>query len=472
MSQTQRVIPILPDTAVAAASPAMRIQPRAVRGNFARWRWALVWITQGFFFGMPWLDWNGRQAVLFDLEGRRFYFFDAVLLPQDLILLTGVLVFSALLLFAVTALLGRIWCGFACPQTVYTEILLWIEHHIEGDRLTRLRLDAAPWNSEKLLRRGGKHLAWAGAALLTGFTLVGWFTPVRDLAVAVPSLALGPWELFWMLFYGAATYVLAGLLREKVCQHACPYGRFQGSMLDPATRVVAYDDLRGEPRGARARGVAAHACGQGDCVDCTMCVQVCPVGIDIRQGLQLACISCGLCIDACNEVMDKMRAPRGLIRFQALARTVKTVPWWRPRVIVYAASLLLVGSSVVWAWAARPELRLNVVRDRGVLSRQVDDGAIENVYRLQLMNASLRARHLAVSAFIDGGEAVPLQVSQARSLVIEPAGTTTAALTLHMDELTAQRQGPGRVVPIRIEVRDADGGSAAHAASGSTFMLH
>ncbi|OYV02389.1 MAG: cytochrome c oxidase accessory protein CcoG, partial [Burkholderiales bacterium PBB5] len=318
MSTVRRVIPLVAVPAASggpAIAPAVKIQARHVTGRHARWRWALVALTQAVFCGLPWLTWQGRQAVLFDLEARRFFLFDAVLFPQDLVYLTGLLVFSALLLFAATAIAGRVWCGFACPQTVYTALFQWIEHHTEGDRLARLRLDAASWRAGKLLRRGGKHALWALLSLLTGFSLVAWFTPARSLAAALPGLALGPWEAFWILFYGAATYLHAGLLREKVCQHACPYGRFQGSMLDRHSLVVGYDAARGEPRGARARGTEARAKGQGDCVDCTLCVQVCPVGIDIRHGLQAACISCGLCIDACDQVMDKLGAPRGLVRF-------------------------------------------------------------------------------------------------------------------------------------------------------------
>ncbi len=319
MSRTHSVIPIVPATRLSGIEASSNIQPRAVSGVFATWRWAMVWATQLWFYGMPWLNWHGRQAVLFDLEGRRFYIFGTVLFPQDLILLTGVLVFSALLLFAATALYGRVWCGFACPQTVYTEIFSWVEHRAEGDRLARMRLDDAPWSIQKFARRGTKHLAWVTIALLTGFSLVGWFTPVRALAASVPAVAFGPWEGFWILFYAAATYLHAGVLKEKICQHACPYGRFQGSMLDAASRVITYDVARGEPRGSRTRGSDARSIGQGDCVDCTLCVQVCPVGIDIRNGLQAECISCGLCIDACNGVMDKMKAPRGLISFRALS---------------------------------------------------------------------------------------------------------------------------------------------------------
>ncbi len=452
-------------------APAVRIQPRSVTGTFTLWRWAFVWLTQLLFYGLPWLSWNGRQAVWFDLDGRRFYFFNAVLFPQDLILLTGVLVFSALLLFAATALYGRVWCGFACPQTVYTEMFMGIEQRFEGDRLARLRLDGAPWGAEKLLRRGGKHLAWGALALLTGFMLVGWFTPVRALAQALPTLDFGPWEAFWILFYGAATYVHAGLLREKVCQHACPYGRFQASMLDATTRVIAYDDGRGEPRAARARGVDARHLGQGDCVDCTLCVQVCPVGIDIRQGLQAACISCGLCIDACNRVMDKLASPRGLIRFRSMADDGQLPLWRRPRVMGYALGLLVIGSTVAWGWATRPELRLNVLRDRTVMARLSEDGGIENVYRLQLMNASLQPRRLTVSASIDGANAIPLVVDRAHVVDVAPAGTAMTVLTLSMSPRTAQQQGQARVVPIRVEIRDAQGERTLLAASASTFVL-
>ncbi len=471
MSTARPVIPIVPEAALPGIEAAQRIYPRAVFGRFARWRWGTVAATQALFYGLPWLQWNGRQAVLFDLESRRFYLFDAVLFPQDLVLLTGVLVFSALLLFAATALFGRVWCGFACPQTVYTEMFLWIEQRMEGDRLARMRLDQAPWRGRKLLRRGGKHLAWAALALLTGFSLVGWFAPIRALAEATPTLAFGPWEAFWILFYGGATYLHAGLLREKVCQHACPYGRFQGSMLDPATRVIAYNDVRGEPRGARARGADARRLGQGDCVDCTLCVQVCPVGIDIRQGLQAPCISCGLCIDACDAVMDKLQAPRGLIGFRPLSPEAGTTAGQRPRVLAYGAGLLIVGAAVVAGFLWRPELRLNVLRDRGVLSRPLADGAIENVYRLQLMNASLLPRTLAVEAYFDGPGGERLQVEAPQGLRVEPAGTSTAAVTVRMDAPVAAQNGARVAVPIRFEVTVRSSAGVSKATSVSTFIV-
>lgn len=479
MSAPHRVIPLVPVPG-GAGNPgieaASKIQARHVSGRHARWRWALVGLTQALFYGLPWLDWHGRQAVLFDLQARRFFIFDAVLFPQDLVYLCGLLVFCALLLFAATAVAGRVWCGFACPQTVYTELFVWLEQRSEGDRLARLRLDAAPWSARKLLRRGGKHAAWLGLSLLTGFSLVAWFTPARSLAQALPTLAFGPWEAFWMLFYAAATYLHAGLLREKVCQHACPYGRFQGSMLDGHSLVVAYDTARGEPRGARARGTEARARGQGDCVDCTLCVQVCPVGIDIRQGLQAACISCGLCIDACDPVMDKLGSARGLVRFAALQNPSGNASGsagggWRqallrPRVLAYGGSLLLLAWAMAWGWAQRPELRLNAMRDRGLMARLVDDGAVENVYRLQLMNASQRPRELRLQALIgDGADARPLQVQHRGRLQVEAAGASLWVVTVRMPAEQVHQHPRGQVLPIRFVIDDGTGTQARTAAS-------
>ncbi|MFZ2990594.1 cytochrome c oxidase accessory protein CcoG [Ideonella sp.] len=480
MSSARRVIPLIP---IAAASepgvePALKIQPRAVTGLYSRWRWLLVWLTQAVFVGLPWLNWGGHQAVLFDLEARRFYLFGAVLLPQDLVYLTGLLVFCALLLFFATAVAGRVWCGFACPQTVYTEMFMWIEHRAEGDRLARLRWDAAPWSLPALRRRSAKHLGWLLLSLLTGFSLVAWFTPVRPLAGALLDWALGPWEAFWMLFYGAITYLHAGVLREKICQHACPYGRFQGSMLDARTLVVSYDVSRGEPRGARARGVAPASKGQGDCVDCTLCVQVCPVGIDIRQGLQSACISCGVCIDACDRVMDKLAAPRGLIRFAAmqdagLGPGGLKAALWRPRAMLYGGGLLILAMAMTLAWSQRPELRLNAMRDRSVLVRPVEDGAVENVYRLQVMNASLQAREIRLSVVGQVAQAVEpeLEISHSGPLRMDPAGAMTVVVTVRMSARQQALHAGGGPLPIRFVVQDVAGGDgAARAETLSTFL--
>lgn len=451
-----RTIPIVPVPAISAGD---KIQMRATSGRFTRWRWALVWLTQLAYYGTPWLSFNGRQAVLFDLQADRFFLFGAVLYPQDLIYLAGLLVLSALLLFFVTTLAGRLWCGFACPQTVYTELFQWIEHRLEGDRQARLRLDRSPWTAHKLARRGGKHLAWALLALWTGFTLVGYFTPIRDLALAVPG-QLGPWEAFWVLFYGLATYANAGFLRESVCQHMCPYGRFQGSLMDASTLYVAYDERRGEPRAARPRGSDPAVRGSGACVDCTLCVQVCPVGIDIRQGLQAACISCGLCIDACNKVMDQLRAPRGLIRLASereRSGAPAQAPSWRGhlarrRVQVYGGLLLLGSALLVTSFAERPTLRVNALRDRAVLARQVDHGAVENVYRLQVMNAQERPRELRIA--VHGADGVRL--ASGETLRLAPAEARQQLVTVRLDPAQASAQA-GRVLPIRFSVGDAQG---------------
>jgi cytochrome c oxidase accessory protein FixG len=286
------------------------------------WRWAMVFLTQLVFYGLPWLEWGQRQMVLFDLGARRFYIFGLVLYPQDFIYLTGLLIISALSLFLFTAVAGRLWCGFSCPQTVYTEIFMWIEHKIEGDRSARLRLDGGPWTFEKIRKKFFKQIVWITVALWTGFTFVGYFVPIRELGVELLAWQ-GGWQIFWVLFYGFATYGNAGFMREQVCKYMCPYARFQSAMFDKDTLIVSYDVERGEPRGPRNKTVDYKAKGLGDCIDCTLCVQVCPVGIDIRKGLQYECIGCGLCVDACNTVMDKMKYPRGLIRFTTQNGVVK-----------------------------------------------------------------------------------------------------------------------------------------------------
>jgi cytochrome c oxidase accessory protein FixG len=288
-----------------------KIYPRSVSGLFSNWRWGMVFLTQLVFYGLPWLEWGQRQAVLFDLGARRFYIFGLVLYPQDFIYLTGILVISALSLFLFTAVAGRLWCGYACPQTVYTEIFLWLEKRTEGDRSARMRRDAGPWTADKTLRKAAKHFLWLAVALWTGFTFVGYFTPIKELGVEFVQAQMGSWEIFWSLFYGFATYGNAGFMREQVCKHMCPYARFQSAMFDKDTLIVTYDEERGEPRGARSRKADPLTLNLGACVDCSLCVQVCPTGIDIRKGLQYECIGCGACADVCDTVMDKMGYPRG-----------------------------------------------------------------------------------------------------------------------------------------------------------------
>jgi cytochrome c oxidase accessory protein FixG len=363
-----------------------KIYPRAVHGWFAAWRWALVWATQIVFYGGPWLSWNERQAVLFDIAQRKFYLFGLVFWPQDIIYLAVLLIVSALALFLFTALAGRLWCGYACPQTVYTEIFLWIERKIEGDRNARMKLDREKGGAKKIALKGAKHAAWIAVALWTGMTFVGYFTPIRELLTHSP----GPWEAFWVLFYGFATYGNAGWMREQVCKYMCPYARFQSAMFDQDTLVITYDAKRGEPRG---KGSAS-----GDCVDCGICVQVCPTGIDIRDGLQYECIGCAACIDGCNQVMSKVGKPQKLIRYSTLnAIDGKRTRVLRPRVLVYSLILLSIALGAAATLYLRTPLKVDVIRDRAAIAREVEGGLIENVYRLQIMNTTEEARAFHVS---------------------------------------------------------------------------
>ncbi len=388
-----------------------KIHPRSVRGWFTGWRWALVVATQLVFYGLPWFEWNARQAVLFDLEARKFHLLGLVLWPQDVIYLAILLVLSALALFLFTAVAGRLWCGYACPQTVYTELFMLVERWIEGDRVARLRLDDAKASPRKVGLKVAKHTAWITLSLWTGFTFVGYFTPIRELLAAAPTLSYGPWEGFWIGFYALATYGNAGWMREQVCKYMCPYARFQSAMFDADTLIVTYDAARGNPRGGRGRKADPRSLGLGDCVDCNICVQVCPTGIDIRDGLQYECIGCGACIDGCNEVMGRMGYAPGLIRYStenALANGWDAKRIWarvlRARVLVYAG---VVGAIAVAAGASlwlRVPVKMDVIRDRGNLAREVEGGRIENVYRLQLMNTQERPRRVTLRA--EGGGAV------------------------------------------------------------------
>ena len=457
------------------------IYARSVSGWFAGWRWGMVWATQLVFYGLPWLDWNGRQAVLFDLESRRFYIFGLVLYPQDFIYLTGLLIVSAYALFLFTTVAGRLWCGFTCPQTVYTEIFMWVERQFEGDRMARMKRDAGPWSANKVLRKSGKQVVWLAIGLWTGFTFVGYFTPVQTLMASTLSLGLGPWEWFWMLFYGFATYGNAGYLREQVCKYMCPYARFQSAMFDKDTLIISYDPVRGEPRGGvRSRKKDGKAANLGDCIDCELCVQVCPTGIDIRQGLQYECIGCAACVDVCNGVMDKMQYPRGLIRYDTqngmsanlppnLSRTQMLQQVFRPRVVVYSAVLVLICGGLLAGLLMRSPFRVDVVRDRGVLARTVEDGWVENVYRLQIMNATeLTQRYRVQATGLPG-----IVQDTKRDVSVGPAEAQWVALAVRVPPDVAAQAGAGSH-PLQFEVnvlpREA-GAATRSVVEKSTFIV-
>ncbi|MEJ5206952.1 4Fe-4S dicluster domain-containing protein [Denitratimonas sp. CY0512] len=493
-----------------------KIQSRDIDGRYQRLRKLATIVLLGMFYLFPWLTWDGHQAVLFDLPARRFYVFGLTFWPQDFIFLALLLIIAGLSLFFFTALAGRLWCGFACPQTVWTEIFIAMEQVFEGDRSARIRLDKSPWTREKILKRGSRHAAWVVFALWTGFTFVGFFTPIKDLAARFYPFAWGGWEIFWVLFYSLATWGNAGVLREQVCKYMCPYARFQSAMFDRNTLIISYDAARGEPRGPRKRGslgsvqergrarlspeaaesallyaatnlsAASRAVGArattalienrgrsevegaslfelaaqnrevlGDCIDCTLCVQVCPTGIDIRNGLQYECIACGACVDACNDVMDKIGYPRGLVRFTTHnALEGKPSRILRPRVLVYGFLLLalLVGWGV--GVAMRSPLIVEVLHDRNALYRELADGSIENGYGLKLVNKTGQAATYSVQvqseadvSLSDAPLVIELPAEQVVSLPVTlqaPGGAVKGRVTV---EFIVQGEGQSADAP-------------------------
>ena len=489
------------DSGGAAYVSERKVYPRDVSGPLNRLRVIAVFWLLGMFYLFPWLSWDGRQAVLFDLPARKFHVFGLTFWPQDFLFLAMLLMIAALALFFFTALAGRLFCGYACPQTVWTEVFLWMESAIEGDRSKRMKLDAGPWTREKIVRKGSKHVVWLLFALWTGFTFVGFFTPIRDLAARAWPFAWGGWETFWVLFYALATWGNAGFLREQVCKYMCPYARFQSAMFDRNTLIIAYDPMRGEPRGPRKRGLgsvlerargliesttaydylfraskhpsaatqAAHAKGTitwdgdlgevqplpkfapeelGDCIDCTICVQVCPTGIDIRNGLQYECIACGACIDACDTVMEKVGYPKGLIRYSTQnAIDGKPSRVLRPRIVVYGTILLAL--MLAWAWGVthRTPLIAEVLRDRNALFRETAAG-IENGYTLKIVNKTDRAQRyrIAFSSDTDG-----LSMREAPTVEVAAGSVASQALTLVAPAGTRGRH------PLHFEISELDG---------------
>ncbi len=375
-----------------AKSTDQLIHTRSFSGLFRNLRLGGAGFLFLLFFGTVWLNWGGRQAVLWDLAESRFHIFGATFWPQDFILLSALLIICAFGLFAITVFAGRVWCGYTCPQSSWTWLFMWCEKVTEGERNQRIKLQAAPWGPNKLARRAAKHTLWLGISLLTGLTFVGYFTPIRPLAQELMTLQIGGVSLFWVVFFTAATYINAGWLREAVCMHMCPYARFQSVMFDKDTLTISYDPTRGESRGPRKRDVAPASVGLGDCIDCQMCVQVCPTGIDIRDGLQMECIGCAACIDACDSIMDKMGYARGLVSYTSEHQLQggKT-HLLRPRLIGYSAVLLIMIGALALALVERPMVSLDVSKDRG-LFRENSQGQIENIYSLKVINKTQQSQ--------------------------------------------------------------------------------
>ena len=429
-----------------------KVYPREVQGRFANFRVASVLVLLGIFYGTPLLRWGDHQAVLFDLPARKFYIFGLTLWPQDFVYLAGLLIVAALSLFFFTALAGRVWCGYACPQTVWTEAFVWMERKIEGTRSQQMKLDKAGWSFRKFRIKATKQVVWVAFSLWTGFTFVGYFTSIDTLAIGLLNFQLGGWETFWIIFYGFATYGNAGFMREQVCMYMCPYARFQSAMFDSDTLIVAYDESRGEPRGSRKRKVDPASVGLGDCIDCTLCYQVCPTGIDIRDGLQYECIACGACIDACDEVMDKIGYDRGLIRLStdnAIQNTPTKII--RPRIVIYALILLIAISTVFYSLSSRIALELDVIRDRNRLYRETNEGLIENVYTLKILNMDSAAHRYTLQA--DGITDLELLID-ADKIEVGSGSVSELIVRLRVDEANLETQSAK--VRFRLQAEDAN----------------
>ena len=409
---------------------AKRIHPKLAKGRFANIRIIMILATQLFFYGVPWINWDGRQAVWFDVLGRHFYIFSLVFEPADLLYLTGLLIVSAFGLFWWTTVAGRLWCGYSCPQTVYTEIMLWIDHFVEGDRNKRLKLDKEPWNFRKIRIKTLKYILIFIVAAWTGITFAGWFTPIREFVPAIFNGTAGHIALGTAAFYGFVTWLFGHIMREQVCLHMCPYARFQSAMFDHDTLVISYDEERGEPRGARKKTANKEDSGLGDCINCTMCVQVCPVGIDIRDGLQYQCIGCAACIDACDEIMDKMGYPRGLIRYTTEGALEHEYPesdikkrLKRPRVAGYGAVLLVVIIAFLVGLSTRKMVEVDILKDRGVMVRENSKGWLENAYNLRIINNSENEQ--VMTAAVKGFEEIALTGLPEGGVKIAPRQTLT-----------------------------------------------
>ncbi|MGD8785129.1 MAG: cytochrome c oxidase accessory protein CcoG [Thioalkalispiraceae bacterium] len=408
-----------------------KVYPREVHGLFATLRVLGVVTLLGLYYIVPWLTWDGHQAVLFDLPARRFYIFGLTFWPQDFFYLAVLLIIAALSLFYFTALAGRLWCGYACPQTVWTEVFLWIERKIEGDRNKQIKLDKSALNKNKFVKKALKHFVWITFSLWTGFTFVGYFTPITELGQSLLQLGLGPWEWFWVIFYSFATYGNAGWMREQVCIYMCPYARFQSAMFDKDTLIISYDDNRGEPRGARKKSDDPEAKGLGSCVDCTLCVQVCPTGIDIREGLQYQCIGCAACVDVCNEVMDKMGYQRDLIKYTTQnAIEGKKTKLLRPRIVIYTLILLAITAALIYSMATRIPLELDIIRDRNALYRTTSMGMIENIYTLKIANMDTKVHRYKLDMQNDFNAKLIMREDE---LVVQPGQSATFSARIEAD---------------------------------------
>ena len=378
-----------------------KIYPRRVWGKYRKLKWVSMITLLAIYYLTPWLRWDRGagvpdQAILIDMPSRRAYFFFIEIWPQEVYFLTGILILAAVGLFFVTSLFGRVWCGYACPQTVWTDLFIWVERIVQGDRNARERLDKQKWNFEKLWKKLLTHLIWLVIGLCTGGAWVFYFNDAPTLFDHIIHLSVPTSIWIWILALTLSTYIMAGFAREQVCKYMCPYARFQSAMFDKDTLIISYDTERGEQR---HKGTAKTE-GMGDCIDCGFCEIVCPQGIDIRNGLQMDCIACGLCVDACNNVMDKIGLPRGLIRYDTqhhMEHKTNKFRILRPRTFYYAAIMAVVGAIMIYGLATRTTLELHVLHDRNPLFVQLSDGSIRNSYTIKILNKTHQDRVFAIS---------------------------------------------------------------------------
>jgi cytochrome c oxidase accessory protein FixG len=415
-----------------------KVYPRETKGFFQRLRNITLLVLLGIYYFTPWIMWNGRQAILFDLPARKFHIFGLTMWPQDFFFLTLLLIMAGLSLFFFTALAGRLWCGYACPQTVWTDAFIWMERLVEGSRAQQMKLTKSPWTPEKIRKRVLKQVMWVSFSLWTGFTFVGYFTPIKELASVLWTFDASFWQLFWVLFYGFATYGNAGFLREQVCKYMCPYARFQSAMFDKDTLVIAYDEARGEPR-MKGKKRNENADKAGDCIDCGLCVQVCPTGIDIRNGLQYECIACAACIDVCNEVMDSVGKPHNLVQYTTEATTEgRKTKILRLRIVIYASLLGALAIGFLIALMMRSSVQMDILRDRNALYKVISGNQIENTYNLKVMNKShVDQRYQLV---IEGLRDAKVEMVNDRVVKAGEIANITVQVTVPKDKLVAASQ--------------------------------
>lgn len=456
--------------------PRKKIYPRRARGPFRGIKWIVMAVTLAVYYVVPWLRWNRGeglpdQAILFDFANQRLLFGPIEIWAQEFYYVTGLLVLGALTLFLVTSIAGRMWCGYACPQTVWTDLMIAVERFWQGDRNAQLRLDAQPWSFEKIWKKSITHLSWLAISVATGGALVFYFGDAPTLAIELMHGTAPTVAYFFLGLFTLTTYLLGGLAREQVCIYMCPWPRIQGAMVDRDSLLISYRELRGEPRGAHKTGTTWD--GRGDCIDCKACVAVCPMGIDIRDGSQLECIQCALCIDACNEIMDRVGRPRELIAYTTIGNLSNATnaprEGWRiirPRTMLYTAMIAFVASLMGWSLLNRADFEFSVIQDRNPFFVVLSDGGLRNGYMIKIANKVERARHFKLRFIGPPGLQPKFVEFDGADPMIEVGPSEVRAVKVFLMLSGAQRKElRSDAEPVTIELQDVEGGETASRAT-------